>query len=270
MNDVVPMNEGSKNVDVNDQASLSSLSEFSDSLVYSPISSSNDESDASSFAVVIDCKVKTSGEGISATSKFVPPVHGNVYFNRRIGMARMKQMASKSGEAIRTKPVPTKFPHRRAGKQAPSGTPAASGAGRGKGKGNHWKVLNKVQHIGRARRSLDKCKVMPKKYTSDDTQCRHHYWPGTRALREIWYYQKRYGLLCSKLAVGRLVREIVNDLGKGDYRWQASAVATVQEGMEAYMMGLFEDVVLEVIHGCRVTIMPKDIHIVHHIRGERA
>ena len=270
MNDVVPIKEGSKNVDVNDQASLSSLSEFSDSPAYSPISSSNDESDASYFAVAIDCEVKTSGEGISAKSKFVPPVHGNVYFNRKVSMARTKQTASKSGEAIRTKPEPAKFPRRRAGKQAPSGTPAASGAGRGKGKGNHRKVLNKVQHIGRARRSLDKCKVMPKKYTSDDTQHRHRYWPGTRALHEIWYYQKRYGLLCSKLAVGRLVREIVNDLGKGDYHWQASAVAAVQEGMEVYMVGLFEDVVLEAIHGCRVTIMPKDIHIACRIRGKRA
>ena len=270
MNDVVPMNEGSKNVDVHDQASLSSLSEFSNSPAYSPISSSNDKSDASSFAVAIDCKVKTSGEGISAKSKFMPPVHGNVYFNRRIGMARTKQTASKSGEAIRTKPVPAKFPLCRAGKQALSGTPAASGAGRGKGKGNHRKVLNKVQHVGRAHRSSDKCKVMPKKYTSDDTQRRHRYQPGTQALREIWYYQKHYGLLCSKLAVGRLVREIANDLGKGDYRWQASEVAMVQEGMEVYMVGLFEDVVLEAIHGCRVTIMPKDIHIARHIRGKRA
>ena len=268
MNGVVPIKEGSKNVDVNDQASLSSLSEFSDSLAYSPISSSNDESDASSFAVVIDCEVKTSGEGISARPKFVPPFHGNVYFNRKVGIARTKQMASKSGEAIRTRPEPAKFPRRRAGKQAPSGTPAASG--RGKGKGNHRKVLNKVQCVGRARRSSDKCKVMPKKYTSDDTQRCHHYWPSTRALCEIWYYQKRYGLLCSKLAVGRLVWEIVNDLGKGDYRWQASAVTVVQEGMEAYLVGLFEDVVLEAIHGRRVTIMPKDVHIACRIRGERA
>ena len=260
------MNEGSKNVDVNDQASLSSLLEFSDSPAYSPISSSN----ASSFAVVIDCQVKTLGEGISARSKFVPPVHGNVYFNRRIGMARTKQTASKSGEAIRTKPVPAKFPRRKAGKQAPLEAPAASRAGRGKGKGNHRKVLNNVQRVGRAHRSTDKCKVMPKKYTSDDTQHRHCYRPGTWALHEIWYYQKRYGLLCSKMAVGCLVREIANDLGKGDYHWEASAVTAVQEGMEAYMAGLFEDVVLEAIHGCRVTIMPKDIHIAHRIRGERA
>ena len=86
---------------------------------------------------------------------------------------------------------------------------------------------------------------------------------------EIWYYQKRAGLLCSKLAVSRVVRVIaVNDLGKSDIRFQASAIQAIHEGMEAYIIGLMEDTVLEAIR--RIMIMPKDIQLARHIRGERA
>ena len=31
------------------------------------------------------------------------------------------------------------------------------------------------------------------------------------------------------------------DLGYGSYRWQANVCLTLQEGFEAYLVGLFED-----------------------------
>ena len=99
---------------------------------------------------------------------------------------------------------------------------------------------------------------------------RHCYRPGTSSLREIWYYQKRVRLLSSKLAFSRIIREICHhDLDKPDIGFQASVVGTIQEGTEAYLIGLLEDTQLEAIHGRCVTIMPKDIHIARRIRGEK-
>ena len=45
------------------------------------------------------------------------------------------------------------------------------------------------------------------------------------------------------------------------------AVRCLQEACEAYLVGLFEDTNLCVIHTKRVTIMPKDIQLACHIRG---
>ena len=67
-----------------------------------------------------------------------------------------------------------------------------------------------------------------------------------------------------------MVREITHyNLQKPDIRYQASAIAAMQEGTEAYLVGLLEDTGLEAIHRKRVTIMPKDLQIVRRIRGER-
>nr|GEU34325.1 histone H3.2 [Tanacetum cinerariifolium] len=67
----------------------------------------------------------------------------------------------------------------------------------------------------------------------------------------------------------RLDREIAQDF-KTDLRFQSSAVATLQEASEAYLVGLFEDTNLCAIHAKRVTIMPKDMQLARRIRGERA
>ena len=96
----------------------------------------------------------------------------------------------------------------------------------------------------------------------------HRYRPGTVALCEIRRYQKSTELLCRKLPVSRLIREIAQDF-KTDLRFQASAIAALHEAMEAYLVGLFEDTVLCCIHAKRVTIMPKDMQLARRIRGER-
>ena len=94
------------------------------------------------------------------------------------------------------------------------------------------------------------------------------YKPGIGALREIAFYQWEYRLLCSKLASQCLFREICQGLGKTDLCWQSSACLALREGYEAYLVALFEDGVLECIHGKRKTVMPKDLHITLRIRGE--
>jgi histone H3 len=92
--------------------------------------------------------------------------------------------------------------------------------------------------------------------------------PGTVALREIRKYQKSTELLIQKMPFQRLVRGIAYNIDE-DIRFQAAALAALQEAAEAYLVGLFEDTNLCAIHAKRVTIMPKDMALARRIRGER-
>ena len=94
------------------------------------------------------------------------------------------------------------------------------------------------------------------------------YRPGTVALREIRRYQKSTELLIRKLPFSRLVREIAQEVGKTDMRFQGSTIICLQEAAEAYMVSLLEDANLCTIHAKRVTIMPKDVQLARRIRGE--
>ena len=79
----------------------------------------------------------------------------------------------------------------------------------------------------------------------------HRFRPGTVALREIRRYQKTTELLIRKLPFQRLVREIAQELNT-ELRFQASAMAALQEASEAYLTGLFDDTNLCAIHAKRV------------------
>ena len=94
------------------------------------------------------------------------------------------------------------------------------------------------------------------------------YRPGTVALREIRQYQKSTELLIRKLPFSRLVREIAQEVGKTDMRFQGSTIICLQEAAEAYLVSLLEDANLCTIHAKRVTIMPKDVQLARRIRGE--
>ena len=96
----------------------------------------------------------------------------------------------------------------------------------------------------------------------------HRYRPGTVALREIRHYQKSTEFLIHKLAFQHLVREIAQDF-KPDLCFQSAAIG-LQEARAAYLVGLFEDTNLCVVHAKQVTIMPKDIQLACHIHGECA
>ena len=109
----------------------------------------------------------------------------------------------------------------------------------------------------------------------------HRYRPGTVALREIRRYQKGTDLLIRKAPFQRLVREIMEDLPRRysrlpNYgqvqsdppdRWQSTALLALQEAAEAFLIGFFEDTNECAIHAKRVTIMPKDMHLVKRIRN---
>ena len=116
-----------------------------------------------------------------------------------------------------------------------------------------------------------KCKKLPAAQRGQKGQQKkpHRYRPGTVALHEIRRYQKSTELLIRKLPFQRLVREIAQDLGKINIRFQSRAIMALQEASEAYLVGLLEDSNLCAVHAKRVTIMPKDIQLARRIRGER-
>ena len=121
------------------------------------------------------------------------------------------------------------------------------------------KSAHKVLAAKSARKAVDS--------TGAKIKTPHRFRPGTVALREIRKYQKSTELLIRKMPFQRLVREIAQNY-KSDLRFQASAIAAMQEASEAYLVGLFEDTNLCAIHAKRVTIMEKDMKLARRIRGE--
>ena len=93
------------------------------------------------------------------------------------------------------------------------------------------------------------------------------YRPGTRALKEIRKFQKSTELLIPKLAFLRLVHELLQK----EYSWfciQVGTILALHEAMESYLIHLFEDTNLCMIHTKHVTIMHKDMQLACRIRGE--
>ena len=86
---------------------------------------------------------------------------------------------------------------------------------------------------------------------------------------QIRTYQKSTKLLIHKLPFQCLIHEIAQDF-KTDLCFQSNAILTLQEAAEYYLVSLFEDTNLCCIHAKCVTIMPKDMQLAHHIRGERS
>ena len=97
---------------------------------------------------------------------------------------------------------------------------------------------------------------------------KRRYRPGTLALQEIRKHQKSTELLIRKLPFMRLVQEIGQKFMTG-IKFQGTVVMALQEASEAYLISLFEDSNLCAKHAKQCTIMPKDIQLAHHIRGER-
>ena len=137
----------------------------------------------------------------------------------------------------------------------------------GSGKAPRKQLKLKVQKKKKKGKVQGSGKTLPA--SQQGTRKPRRYWLGTVALREIRRYQKSTKLLIRKLPFQRLVREIAQDLGKMSICFQSGAIIALQEASEAYLVGLLEDSNLCAIHAKRVTIMPKDIQLACHIRGER-
>ena len=98
-------------------------------------------------------------------------------------------------------------------------------------------------------------------------QKKRKYRPGTRALMEIRHYQKSVEFLIRKLPFQRVVREIAQDIGAiDDLRFTPDAIFALQEAAEVFLVNLMEDANLCTIHPGRITITPKDYHLVMRMR----
>lgn len=103
---------------------------------------------------------------------------------------------------------------------------------------------------------------------SAGTKRMHRWRPGTVALREVKKAMRGTELLVAKAPFQRLVREVAES-HKAGLRFQASAVSAIQEATEAYVISLLSDSNLAASFAGRVTCMPKDLHLVRRLRGER-
>ena len=105
----------------------------------------------------------------------------------------------------------------------------------------------------------------------------HRYRPGMLALREIRRYQRSTENLIKRTPFQKLIREISQEYcicpdGPGtpsvQVHFQSTAIAALQEAAENFTVGLFEYINLLAIHARHVTIMPRDIQLALHIRGD--
>ena len=82
---------------------------------------------------------------------------------------------------------------------------------------------------------------------------------------EIKHYQRHAELLIPLLSFLRLVREVASEVSSIDLRFQSAALKALQEGSEAYVVGLLEDSQLCTFYAKRVTLMPKDMQLAQRL-----
>ena len=85
-----------------------------------------------------------------------------------------------------------------------------------------------------------------------------------RWLKDMRKLQKTTELLMKKAPFQRLVRELLQEINT-EYRIQGNAVMALHEAAEAFLLRLFEFANYIAIHCKRITIMPKDIHLLRKI-----
>ena len=121
----------------------------------------------------------------------------------------------------------------------------------------------KVLKNGKTTIKLPKSALKSKKQAKNSSVKKsRRYRPGTVALREIRKYQKSVDLLIPKLPMGRLIREIVQELSANkEYRFQRGAIEALHEASEAYLVSLFSDTNRVALHSKRVTIQKKDLYL---------
>ena len=105
----------------------------------------------------------------------------------------------------------------------------------------------------------------------------HHYRCGLVALHEIRRYQKSTECLIKKSPFQKLIQEILQEYrisphGPGtlsvQVRFQSTAITTLQEAAENFIVCLFEDVNLLAVHAKRVIMIPRDIRLAVRIQGD--
>ena len=90
---------------------------------------------------------------------------------------------------------------------------------------------------------------------------------GMKVLREIRKYQSTGELLIRRLLFQRLVREVAQRF-RVHLKFQGMAIKAIREVGEAFLVGILEQANLCAVHAKHVTVMPKDIQLARHIRGD--
>ena len=91
--------------------------------------------------------------------------------------------------------------------------------------------------------------------------------PGMIGMMEIRHYQGSTHMLIPLLVFSRLIREIAQER-RNVLRFQLAAIQALQQGAEAYIVGLLEDSQMCMTHAKRVTVMPKDMQLVRRLRRD--
>lgn len=87
---------------------------------------------------------------------------------------------------------------------------------------------------------------------------KHHWRPGTVALREIKRYQKTTKLVLPRTKVVNLIREIAGVGGKS-IRFKRSALDALHEAVEKEMVSMFQRAMLVTVNGDGTTLKLKDL-----------
>jgi histone H3 len=95
----------------------------------------------------------------------------------------------------------------------------------------------------------------------------YHFHPGTVALMEICKFQKTTNLLIRKAPFQHLVRKLAQKGGKSNLQMQSTAVLTLQEAAEYFMIDVFSDTNMCAMHGKCVTVKVKDMVLACCIQG---
>ncbi|EAS30241.3 uncharacterized protein CIMG_05720 [Coccidioides immitis RS] len=91
----------------------------------------------------------------------------------------------------------------------------------------------------------------------------HNWKAGTCAIKEIRPFQSSTELIFPAAPFQRLVREITLSCYQGhEYRWQRTAIESLQEAAEATLCALFECSVMAMAHRKRVTVNADDMKLV--------
>lgn len=85
------------------------------------------------------------------------------------------------------------------------------------------------------------------------------------ALREIRKLQSTTDLMIPRAPFFRVVREILHQYTE-DGRIARQAVEALRESTEMFAIHLFEDALYCALHARRITVMPRDFHLVHVLK----
>jgi histone H3 len=87
---------------------------------------------------------------------------------------------------------------------------------------------------------------------------KHHWRPGTVALREIRQYQKSVNHVVPRSKMVRLIRDIAKEGGRA-IRFKGSALDALHEAAETEMVRMFKRAMLVTINGAGTTLQLKDL-----------